>query len=83
MWLNEDKGTVYCLTNFNSSMDENFYRIYTLRELGYEPFVMVYNKPNAPLETKRIQRWCNNKILFKAVPRYEDVRWVRDTLDTY
>lgn len=65
-------GTVYILTGFNSTMDENLYRIYTLRDLGYDPYVMVYNKPNAPKEIKQLQRWCNNKIIFKKVRRFED-----------
>lgn len=59
-------GMVYCLTNFNSTMEENLYRIYTLRDLGYDPYVMIYDKPHAPKEIKRLQRWCNNKIIFKA-----------------
>lgn len=65
-------GMVYCLTNFNSTMEENLYRIYTLRDLGYDPYVMVYDKPNAPKEIKRLQRWCNNKIIFKSCKRFED-----------
>lgn len=65
-------GTVYCLTNFNSTMEENLYRIYTLRELGYDPYVMIYNKPNAPAEVKRLQRWVNNKIIFRATKRFEE-----------
>src|SRR5699024_1155064 len=46
-------GMVYCLTNFNSTMEENLYRIYTLRDLGYDPYVMVYDKPHAPKEIRR------------------------------
>jgi hypothetical protein len=65
-------GMVYCLTNFNSTMEENLYRIYTLRDLGYDPYVMIYNKPDAPVEIKDLQRWCNNKIVFKSCPRFED-----------
>ena len=65
-------GTVYCLTNFNSTMEENLFRIYTLRDLNFDPYVMVYDKPHAPKEIKRLQRWCNNKIIFKSVPRFED-----------
>lgn len=67
-------GMVYCLTNYNSTMEENLYRIYTLRDLGYDPYVMVYNKPNAPHEIRRLQRWCNNKIIFKSCKRFEDYR---------
>lgn len=65
-------GMVYLLTNFNSTMEENLYRIYTLRDLGFDPYVMIYNKPNAPKEIRYLQRWCNNKIIFKSCKRFED-----------
>lgn len=65
-------GMVYCLTNFDSTMEENLYRIYTLRDMGYDPYVMVYDKPHAPKEIKMLQRWCNNKIIFKSCKRFED-----------
>ena len=65
-------GMVYCLTNFNSTMEENLYRIYTLRDMGYDPYVMVYDKPHAPKEIKMLQRWCNNKIIFKSCKRFEE-----------
>lgn len=67
-------GMVYVLVNFNTTMDENLYRIYTLRDMGYNPYVMVYDKPNAPKEIKRLQRWCNNMFVFKSCPRFEDYK---------
>lgn len=65
-------GMVYCLTNYNSTMEENLYRIYTLRDLGYDPYVMIYDKPNAPKEIRRLQRWCNSKFIFKSCKKFED-----------
>ena len=65
-------GTVYCLTNFGSTMEENLYRIYTLRDLGYDPYVMIYDKPNAPREVRLLQRWCNNIMAFRSCPKFED-----------
>lgn len=65
-------GTVYLLTNFNSTMEENLYRIYTLRDLKYDPYVMVYDKPHAPKKIRDLQRWCNNKIIFKSCRKFED-----------
>ncbi len=65
-------GMVYCLTGFNSTMEGNLYRIYTLRDLGYDPYVMIYDKPHAPKELRQLQRWCNNKIIFKSVKKFED-----------
>lgn len=67
-------GTVYCLTNFGSTMEENLYRIYTLRDLGYDPYVMVYDKPNAPREIKDLQRWCNNRFIFRSCENFYDYR---------
>lgn len=63
---------VYVLTNFGSTTAEDLYRIYTLRELGFDPYVMIYNKESAPQETRYSQRWCNNRIIFKTVPNFRD-----------
>jgi len=63
---------VYVLTNFNSTFDEDLHRIYTLRDLGYSPYVMVYDKMNAPRKMRLLQRWVNNRIIFASVPRFED-----------
>ena len=70
-------GMVYCLTNFeNCSTQEHIeralHRIYLLRDMGFDPFCMIYDKPHAPREIRDLQRWCNNKIIFKSVPRFED-----------
>lgn len=67
-------GMVYCLTNYNSTMEQNLFRIYKLREMNYDPFVMIYNKPSAPREIRDLQRWCNNKIIFKSCPKFEDYK---------
>ena len=66
------RKVVYVLTNFNSTMDENLYRIYTLESLGFDADVRVFDKPNAPKDIRRLQRWCNNRYIHGAVPRFED-----------
>ena len=71
---NTHLGMVYVLTNFNSTMEENLHRIYVLRDLGFDPFVMVYDKPHAPKDICRLQRWCNNKFIFKSTERFEDYK---------
>lgn len=63
-------GTVYCLTNFNSTFEEDLYRIYTLRGWGFDPYVMIYDKLNAPQQLRHLQRWCNNKIIFRSEPDF-------------
>lgn len=76
---NSNIGMVYCLTNFEKvAVDEHveraLYRIYWLREHGFDPYLMIYNKPSAPQIILDLQRWCNNKIIFKSCPRFEDYR---------
>ena len=67
-------ATVYCLTNYDTTMEENLYRIYTLRDMGYDPYVMIYDKPHAPKDIKRLQRWCNNKFIWRSCEKFEDYR---------
>lgn len=63
---------VYVLTNFNTTTAQDIERIYKLKELDYDPYVMVYDKPNAPKKTRRLQRWCNNKFIYRACETFED-----------
>lgn len=68
----ERKRRVYVLTNYNTTQAENLHRIYTLRNMGYDPYVMIYDKPHAPREIRLLQRWVNNKIIFRKCERFED-----------
>lgn len=72
------KRRVYVLTNYGSSHEQDLYRIYTLRDMGYDPYVMIYEKATAPPVTRKLQRWVNNKRLFRAVPdfrNYDPTGW--------
>ena len=60
------KYVVYVLVNFNTTHEEDLYRVHTLINLGYEPYIMIYNKPTAPKITKHLQRWCNNRFIFHS-----------------
>lgn len=66
--------SVYVLTNFASTIDEDLYRIYTLRDLGYDPYVMIYQKATAPREIKRLQRWCNCRRIFGSCLDFNDYK---------
>jgi len=70
----ERNKIVYVLTNYSSTMEEDLYRIYTLRDLGYSPYVMIYQKDTAPREIKRMQRWCNNRFIFRSEPDFKDYK---------
>lgn len=34
--------------------------------------VKLIAKTYAPKEIRNLQRWCNNKIIFKSCPKFED-----------
>ena len=68
------KKSVYVLTNYNSTLDEDLYRIYTLRDLGYSPYVMIYQKETAPKEIRRLQRWCNSRWIFRSTEKFEEYK---------
>lgn len=70
------KLSVYVLTNFNTTHEQDLERIYTLRDLGYWPYVMIYDKEHLPKGhiTRRLQRWVNMRAVFSQTPRFEDYR---------
>ena len=66
----------YVLVGFNTSMEYDLHRIYTLRDLGTNPFVMPYDKAD-PYQP-HLARGCNNKAVFKTTQRFEDYEpWKR------
>ena len=46
-WEKKKLG-VYVLCNFNTTFEQDLERVYTLRDLGYAPYVMLYDKQNIP-----------------------------------
>lgn len=57
---------VFCLTNFNTTHNEDMERIKAIQDCECQPYVMIYNKPAAPKITRRLQRWTNNTMLYAA-----------------
>jgi hypothetical protein len=66
------KLRVYVLVNFSSTHDQDLYRIYRLREFGFDPYVMIFDKLHANEQTKQLARWVNNKFIFRECERFED-----------
>lgn len=66
------KRQVYVLTNYGSSHEQDLYRVETLRDMGFSPYVMVYDRPSAPKITRQLQRWVNNKRIFYTVKNFSD-----------
>lgn len=68
------KMGVYVLCNFGTTFEQDLERIYTLRDMGYSPYVMLYEKEKLPSghRLRRLQRWVNNRIIFGRCRRFED-----------
>ena len=79
--LGQRRMIVYVLTNYNTTHAEDLERVMLLREIGYDPFVMVYDKPHAPKVTRHLQRWCNNKYIFWATENFNEYWRRKDEQD--
>lgn len=68
------KLTVYMLCNFDTTFEQDLERVYTLRNLGFNPYVMIYDKEHISKgsKLKHLQRWVNNRIIFRTCERFED-----------
>lgn len=70
------KMGVYVLTNYGTTIEQDLDRVYTLRDLGYSPYIMIYNKQKLEKghELRRLQRWVNSRTAFAAVEKFENYK---------
>lgn len=66
--LDRSKGgvMVYILCNFDTTIEQDLYRIQLCRELNFSPYPMIYDKEHCDPVYRRLQRWCNNAIFWKC-----------------
>lgn len=63
---------VYTIVNFDTTFEQDLERIYTLREMGYWAYVMIYDKAHCERKYKDLQRWVNNRFIFAKCEKFED-----------
>lgn len=65
---------VLCGDREQRILETDLERIYWLRDNGYAPYVMLYNKDSLPRghELKKLQRWVNNRFIFWKTPTFEE-----------
>ena len=68
------KLIVYVLCNYDTTLEQDLERIYTLRELGYWAYVMLYDKEHIPRghTYKKLQRWVNNRFIFAKCKTFDE-----------
>ena len=66
-------ATVYMLTNFDTTLEEDIHRIRKIQECGFQPDVRIYRRPTAPRYLRDMQRWCNNRFLYRSCDLFDYV----------
>lgn len=61
---------VYVLTNYNTTFEEDYRRVQLIRECGLDPDIRIYRKPTVPQILKDLQRWCNNRFIYRSTPDF-------------
>ena len=74
--MSERKLIVYVLCNYDTTIEQDLERIYTLRDMGYWAYVMLYDKENIPRghDLRKLARWVNNRFIFAKCERFEDYK---------
>ena len=73
--ISDRNSVVYMLTNYDTSLKDDLYRVKKLKEIGYMPDVRIYRKSALPRPhiLRDLQRWCNNRILYQSCDFFDYV----------
>lgn len=73
--LDDRSSVVYMLTNYDTSIKEDIYRLKRIKELGYMPDVRIYRKAALPKRhiLRDLQRWCNNRLIYRSCDFFDYV----------
>lgn len=65
---------VLCGDREKRVLETDLERIYTLRDMGFWAYVMLYDKENIPKghELRKLQRWVNNRFIFARCNTFEE-----------
>ena len=72
--INPHDAIVYTIVNFDTTIEQDLDRIYTLRDMGYWPYIMIYDKAHADKQYQRLQRWVNMRSIFAKVKSFDDYK---------
>lgn len=56
----------YILTNYDTTPEEDWYRVRKVQELGFHPDVRIYQKGSQSQFLTDLARWSNNRMVFKS-----------------
>ena len=66
--ISDRKAVVYILTNYDTTVQEDLYRVQKVIELGFAPDIRIYRKETLPKRhiLRDLQRWSNNRFLYRS-----------------
>lgn len=72
--INPRQRVVYVLCHYDTTIEQDLDRIYTIRDLNYVPYVMLYDKASIPRGSryKKLQRWVNARNCFYSCKTFEE-----------
>lgn len=68
----------FVLVGFNTTFEEDMYRVKRLESLGVRPYIMRYNERRDDIRLNHFARWIN-AFIYKAVPNFDEYEpWKKD-----
>lgn len=70
------KVTVYILTNFDTTIEQDIERVMFCREMGFCPYIMRYDKEHIKKgsDINKLARYVNTKMIFWKCPTFEQYK---------
>lgn len=66
--ITDRNAIVYILTNYDTTIEQDLYRIQKIREIGFAPDIRIYRKETLPKPhiLRDLQRWANNRFVYRS-----------------
>lgn len=73
--LSTSNTAVYMLTNYDTTIEQDIYRLCEIQKAGLLPDVRIYRKTSLPRRhiLRDLQRWCNNRFLYRSTKFFDYV----------
>lgn len=74
--VNPHNLQVFVLTNFNTTHEEDLYRVNWLKDNGFAPYITIYNKQSLPKGhiTRQLARYVNMRSIFWKLDSFEQYK---------
>jgi hypothetical protein len=66
--IDDRDAIVYILVNYDTTIEQDLYRVQKVQEMGFSPDIRIYRKNSLPRPhiLRDLQRWANNRIIYRS-----------------